>query len=138
MEAAKLIPVPQDQVNGWWEVALPLMGTFFERVKGRYKPEHVLEALNSAMMQLWIVMQGHTVKAACLTEVMQFPNAKEFRIIMMVGADRELWTHFLSRLEEYARDIGCDKIIGIARPGWERIIDKMGYEKTHVYLEKDL
>ncbi len=134
----KLIPVPTSEVEVWWELVLPLMKTFFERVRGRYEPHHVVEALQKGDMQLWVVMREHSVLAACMTEVMRFPCVKEFRIIQLTGSDYELWVGLLSKLEDYAKCIGCDKIIGIARPGWEKVIKTMGYEKTHVYLEKDL
>lgn len=138
MEEVKLLPVGRSQIADWWDTIQPLMSSFYERSFGRYKPEDVLERLQDGNFQLWLAIQGPIVKAACMTHIITYPQLLDMRIFMMVGEDRDLWLGLLEKIEGYARAFGCAKLSGEARVGWERVLRPLGYEKTHIYVEKDL
>jgi hypothetical protein len=56
----------------------------------------------------------------------------------MVGNNRENWQHYISIIEDFAKQNGCDKMELIARPGWERVLKQFNYTKSHVVLDKNL
>ncbi len=137
-EGIHLVPVSRESVIHWWESLLPFMASFLERAGDRYLPGDILAKIQKGEWQLWVVMDGHFIQSVCMTCIVKYPRAVDMRIIMMVGEDRALWIHLLAKLEGYAKGLGCAKITGEARPGWEKILKPLGYKKTHVYLEKDL
>jgi hypothetical protein len=56
----------------------------------------------------------------------------------MVGKDRQDWQHYISIIEQFAKNNKCDKMELIARPGWERVLKQFNYTKSHVVLDKYL
>ena len=46
--------------------------------------------------------------------------------------------NLIVKIENFAIDQGCDCMELIARPGWQKILDKHNYFRTHVVLEKNL
>ncbi len=133
-----MIPVPSGDIDQWWDLIQPMMGSFYSRAYGRYLPEDIKERLDSGKAHLFVVMQGHLLKAVCMAQIITYPRLRDMRIFMMAGEEHENWVHYIEKLEDYARSLGCAKITGEARPGWEKILTPMGYKKTHVYLERDL
>ena len=41
-------------------------------------------------------------------------------------------------MSNFAEKNNCNNIELIARKGWEKIMDKFNYKKTHVVLEKEI
>jgi len=56
----------------------------------------------------------------------------------MTGKQRQKWQHLIKVIEDFARDQKCDLMELIARPGWQVILSKYKYQRTHVVLEKPI
>ena len=49
------------------------------------------------------------------------------------------WQHLLPEIEKYVKEqVGCTIIKPICRPGWQPLLKKAGYKRTHVMMEKVL
>lgn len=137
MENLQLITVPTANIDEWWPEVLPWAEDFCQYSQGSYTPDYILERLQKSLMQLWLAMDGKNIVAVCLTEIRK-TVIKEYVIVVMTGEDMLSWIHMLGDLENYARSLGCQKIVGVARPGWEKILKPIGYRKTHITVEKEL
>lgn len=135
MTEPKLVPVDRTHIEHWWPLIVPFLATF---VGHRYLAEHVKAALEKGLLQCWLVMQGHIVCAACLTEIINYPLSREMDIKMMTGSGVETWLYLLDSLEKFAIAEGCVRMTGKARCGWSRLTRGKGYRKTHEFIEKDL
>lgn len=133
----RLVPV-QDNLDEWWGVLLPSIDSFVESADGRYKHEDVYEGVTSGKIQLWVAMEEHVIEATALSQVIEFPQLNELRVIMCVGEKYENWVHLVQKFEEIATLLKCKISVLEARPGWEKIVKPFGYKKTHVMLEKVL
>jgi hypothetical protein len=54
----------------------------------------------------------------------------------MTGKHRDKWQHLVKKIEDFAWANDCDLMELVARPGWEKVLRKFGYSKSHVLLEK--
>ncbi len=133
----KIMPILTTSISDFWPKILPWAEDFCQHSQGSYDPPFIKEKLQKGQMQCWLVMKGEEIAAVCLTEIRK-TLIKECVIVVMTGDDMASWVHLLKLLEKYAISMGCKKMVGIARPGWERVIKPMGYRKTHVQVEKDL
>ena len=41
-------------------------------------------------------------------------------------------------IEKFAKEEDCQMMELIARPGWQKILNNYGYQRTHVVLEKKI
>lgn len=132
-----LMPIPNENIGTWWSQVLPWAEEFCQHSQGSYDPQYILERLNDSLMQLWLIMNDDVIFGVVLTEIRQ-TKIKECIIVVTTGREMESWVHLLKTLEKYAMLMGCTKMVGIARPGWEKILKPLGYKKMHVQLEREL
>lgn len=102
---------------------------------GKFATEDVLRAIMSGAMQLWVIADERPM-AIVISEIAIFPRMKVCRLICCTGEHREKWIHFLADIENWARHMGCEQMLCIARKGWARLLTD--YKLTHVELEKAL
>jgi hypothetical protein len=98
---------------------------------GQMGYEDVLDGIRSGEYQLWAA-EGSVV----ITTVDLFPRLKQLTVIIGAGDLREIDDELRPMIETWARSIGCDTMLIMGRPGWERALD--GYRRTCVVLEKRL
>jgi len=95
-------------------------------------------------MQLWIIWdkgQQTTLQryyGVVVTEIIDRKLKRSCNIFIVTGRHRQRWQHFIKIIEDFAEKNNCNNIELIARKGWEKIMDKFNYKKTHVVLEKEI
>ncbi len=107
---------------------------------GRYQPIDILNSLLAGTTRLWVSWNPDEkeVEAAVVTEIIQYPRAKEFRIWIVAGRNMRAWAYEgRDMVEAFARAQGCTVITGAFRRGWLRIGGE-GWRETGVTLEKAL
>ena len=126
------------EVDKVWPLARDLVQSACE-TNDSFDAEDIKEFCKQGAMQLWLVVSDFdTVLATVVTEVRNYPNYKVCDARIVTGQKMKLWIHHLADLEKWAKDQGCKKMELFARPGWEKIMKKKGYKKTHVQIEKEL
>lgn len=106
----------------------------------RYEIQDVLGELLNAKLRLWISWDDEKkeVEAAGVTEIVQYPRARELRIWLVGGRNMRRWGRpFAELLEQFARDMGCAVMTGGLRRGWIRVAGP-GWKQTGVFFEKVL
>ena len=107
---------------------------------GRYHSEDVLDGLLKATLRLWISWddEKREVEAAGVTEIIDYPHARELRIWLVGGRNMRRWGRpFAELLEQFARDMGCVVMTGGLRRGWVRVAGP-GWHETGWTFEKVL
>jgi hypothetical protein len=91
-------------------------------------------------MQLWMLWDKEEKNTqyygVVVTEILQRPLKKCLNIRIMTGHHRDKWQHLIKNIEKFAWDNKCDSMELIARPGWQKVLSRYGYNRTHVLLEK--
>ena len=73
-----------------------------------------------------------------VTELIKRKFGKVCHIYIMTGRQRNKWQHLISKIEDFAKEEGCEMMELIARPGWQKVYNNYGYKRTHVVLEKEI
>ena len=98
---------------------------------GQMGYEDVLKGVRDGEYQLWAA-DG----SVCITTIDIFPLIKQCTVIIGAGDLREIDDELRPMIETWARSLGCDTMLIMGRPGWERALE--GYRRTAVVLEKRL
>lgn len=97
---------------------------------GLYEYEDLLESLQTGMMQSFA--NGDSV---IITRVTPFPRKKVLEIILLVGVAEEILA-LEPRLIEFAKQQGCDAMLGYGRNGWESFMTD-GWRKVFAFYLKE-
>jgi hypothetical protein len=132
--------LPKEMVPEVWPVIAPGLQKAVDRAAGRMTMENIANYIIEGKWQLWLYLKGGEYKALAITEITTCPTGmKILNRVVCTGEDKELWEVLIpSTLEQFARVEGCKIFETVARPGWEKILGKQGFKKTHVFLEKEL
>ncbi len=133
--------VRAESLPEWWPHVAPLVALACARSSGKFEPADVARAAAASRFQLWVgtdEADPSLVRVMLLTRLLPYPRLLACEVLACVGDDRPDWEDHLATVEAWAKAQGCALMQPIARPGWERVLAKRGYKKTHVMLEKKL
>ena len=139
-----LVRIPTSNINDVWnlvkkniEEALSFSGSYTDS-------DFILECVKSEKMQLWILWDKEQTTSiekyygVVVTESIQRKLKRSCNIFIVTGRHRQKWQHLVESLEDFAIEQNCDCMELYARPGWDKIMRKLNYKKTHIVLEKQL
>lgn len=137
IQPAELWGVHRDDVDETWPLVRHFIDEALER-GGRHTPDEVYEDLMDGKAQLWVAWGSDPVEflGVMVTYIQRHPLSTILRIWLCVGKDRKRWVHHLPVVEAWAKEQGCDAVVAVVRPGWEKVLTE--YQKTHVTLEKTI
>jgi hypothetical protein len=76
--------------------------------------------------------------SAAITEVFNFPQMRVFNVFLAGGDLEEILTDMEPDFCSFAEYLGCSQIALIGRPGWEKALKPLGWQRTAVVLSKEL
>ncbi len=88
----------------------------------------------SARALLWVVWNEPDLEGAAVTQVEQTESSKVCTIVACGGDGMRHWVHLIGKLEDYARQQGCDCVRIAGRKGWQRMLPD--YRVAKVILER--
>jgi len=134
---------PKD-IERFWPLA-QFMVTEALKYSGNYaNADHIYQYLKKDEMQCWIMFgsdesEENKVFGIGVTRISQMPNYPQLEIIICTGKRRDLWEDkFVDEITRFAKLNKCKRLNIWARPGWERVSKKWGWQKTHVLLQKEI
>lgn len=131
--------IPPDDVPKYWHDVFPLLAKPLNYNRDGMLLSDVLNLLKEDRMQLWIVVKGEELVAACTTQLMNPYGKKICRHVLMGGEGvREWLDDYLDTVESWAKAEGCCLIEAVGRPGWIRFGRPRGYEHTYTVIQKEL
>ena len=106
--------------------------------------DFVFETAKQDKFQVWIIWDKNQKKTVdkyfgvVVTELIQKKLGKVCHIYIATGRQRLKWQHLINKIEDFAKQEGCQMMELIARPGWQRVLNLFNYKRTHVVLEKKI
>ena len=106
--------------------------------------DFVLQTAKQDKFQVWVLWdkkQKTTLDkyfGVVVTELIQRQLGKVCHVYIMTGRQRQKWQHLVKVVEDFAKENKCQMVELIARPGWQKILNNYGYQRTHVVLEKKI
>jgi len=135
----ELICVDPTQVRAIWPLAEPLLRRAIART-GLSSFNDIEREILCGNALLWLALEGEGSKIAILaaasTRLQQTDAGKVCVITACGGKDMSRWLNLIGRIEEFARNEGCNCVRIYGRKGWLRALD--GYEQRHIVLDKEL
>ena len=134
---------------------LPYMDRVFPKLEiacsyslGRFQAVDIVEYLRVGFMQIWLAFDDDVLDGFILTQIIDYPRAKELRVLCLTGVEIEGplaflasirdWIPHVKTLETHAVSIGCS-LVQIECPAqWELLVKDFGYERGHVLLKKEI
>ena len=140
----QLINIPIKKVDEVWSLVKKNIQQALSYSGNHTDADYVYQTIKDGKFQLWVVWDKSkkTVKeqynGVVVTEIVQRKLKRSCHIFIVTGKNRQQWQHLISVLEDFALENECNNMELISRNGWEKIMNKFNYKKTHVVLEKTL
>jgi len=98
--------------------------------------DEVEEIVMGGQALLWLVWNAPEIQGAAVTQIVTTQNSRVCVIVACGGENMRLWLPLVERIENYARDEGCDAVRILGRKGWMRVLKD--YRAPAVILERRL
>ena len=140
----QLLNIPIKKVDEVWSLVKKNIQEALSYSGNHTDSDFVYQTIQDGKFQLWIVWDKSkkTVQeqynGVVVTEIIQRKLKQSCNIFIVTGKNRQQWKHLISVLEDFALKNECTNMELISRQGWEKIMEKFNYKKTHVVLEKTL
>jgi hypothetical protein len=138
LENTNVYPVPLELLDHFWGRVAPLLQKAIERGAGELELGDVYQRLQDRHMQLLVAVEGPTILAAFVTEVVQYPRKRALRVVLAGGTGAKKWKGALrAMLHTGARAVGAKSLEVLGRPGWVRFLRDLPTVKLkyHVLVE---
>jgi hypothetical protein len=135
----QLVYIPNEKIDEAWHHVESNIADALAKSNGYALASNFKEWIKEKKMQLWILWDKeseHKYYGVVVTEIIQRPLQRVLNIKIMTGTHREKWQHLVKEIEDFAWFNNCDSMELVARPGWEKVLKRFGYKKSHVLLEK--
>lgn len=133
----KIYGILSQYIDVVWRNAKPFIQNALKYGDNKYTLDSVKKALISRDMQLWLIYLNANIKGIVVTEIIQYPNKKYLTIVLLSGVEFDAWAYHWSTIKEWAIGEGCEAVQVFGRPGWERKLKTLGFEKIHTVLRLD-
>ena len=98
--------------------------------------DSVMEKALSGRCQIWAIPDR---KGVIITELQEPKRHKQLFVYMVSGKDADEWLDDAEKeLVEFAKYLGCDRIISMGREGWGKITKRLGYSPLYTCVVKRL
>jgi len=116
-----------------WGRCKPWIEAALEYSLGTHTIEDVEAGIESGLFQFW---SGKN--CALVTEVVTYPRLKAMNYFLLGGDLDELVNEIEPALTAWAKSIGCDRVFGVGRKGFERAFRKSGFSPAWYVIVKDI
>jgi predicted small secreted protein len=134
-----ILVLPHNVAKTWPLIAL-WVADALDRGKADETPDEILGRLLAGKQQLWLAWDedAKRVRGICITEIFDSARGKACNLALGAGRDFKSWGHLLAAVKEVARAMGCVRLEGPGRKGWERHVKGQGWRYLRTVLEMRL
>lgn len=137
LSVAELVAIPASDLDAMWPQIGAQMDELAKTSRGRLTAKDIARAVRERDMQLWCAVDGEA-RSLMTTQLLNFPQVRECRLVGAQGQNAERWLDLWPMIETWAIANGCALISAECRPGWKRLLGRVGMGETALVLEKML
>lgn len=128
------------EIDFMWPYVLPYLEKGLPYLDGKYDLLDIKKLCLDNAMQLWVIYNEADVevKGIVLTELLTYPQSLRAGIFLVAGDDLDQVMQHLDTIINWARNNNADSIELYGRPGWEKILKKYEFEKTHIAMRLNI
>jgi len=135
-----LIQFKPHEIDKIWPLVKDKVQAALDRNHNFRDHTDVKENCKKGLEQLWVIAdKKDNVHGVCVSQIMQQPNYNIGLVRIATGHDLPLWVDKIKQFEDWAKkEFECKKIEIYGRPGWKKMLTPLGYEYSHVQMDKFL
>jgi len=139
-----VVAVSPVDVEKFWPLSEFMVAEALKYSGGYADAKDIYDELRADKMQLFIMFgedeyEENKVFGTCVTRISSMPNYDQLEIVICTGKRRDLWEDkIVATITAFAKANNCKRLCIWARPGWEKVSKKWGWQKKHVQLVKDI
>src|SRR5262245_35263617 len=124
----EVVPVSKTERPVVWPMVSPWLDAALKEFPSLITIESMKDHIESSAWELWVVRFGWEIQAAFVTEIVHDAGGSAVNIIAMGGKGMDYWIEpFSDRMAEFAREMHCQYVIEMGRPGWARVLRPLGW-----------
>jgi hypothetical protein len=116
-----------------WERCRPWIEAALVHAEGTHRIEDIADGIASGRFQFW---PGKN--CAAVTEIIVYPRLTALNFFLLGGDLTELLHEMEPAICKWGKAMGCSRVIGAGRKGFERVLRPLGYEPKWSYCAKEL
>lgn len=129
--------VPPSMLNDAWPAVGEMVAEALQYSWG-WTPSDCYRKIEREQATLWVVEKDMEIKAAIVTEILEYPACKTLNIWILAGKEFAAWADLVVAAEAYGRAQGCEWIEATGRPGLQRLLKEMGFNVPRVVCGKKI
>ena len=140
----KLVSIPIEELDKVWSMVEKDIKSALAYSSQLTDSDFVYDLAKQGKFQVWVLwdkeqkITTNKYFGVVVTELIKRKFGKVCHIYIMTGRQRNKWQHLISKIENFAKEEGCEMMELIARPGWQKVLKIFDYKRTHVVLEKEI
>ena len=133
-----LILFKPEEIDKIWPLVKDKVQSALDRNHNFRDHTDVKENCKKGVEQLWVIAdKKDNVHGVCISQIMEQPNYNIGLVRIATGHDLPLWVDKINEFENWAsNNFACKKIEISGRPGRKKMLTPLGYEYSHVQMEK--
>ena len=140
----ELVQIPIQELDKVWPIVEKDIRNALAYSSQLNDSTFVYETAKQGKFQVWVLWDNAKEQTnekyfgVVITEIIKRKLGKVCHIYIMTGKQRHKWQYLIKDIEKFAKQEDCKMMELIARPGWQKILNNFGYNRTHVVLEKKI
>jgi hypothetical protein len=133
-----LIQFKPEEIDKVWPLVKDKIQAALDRNRNFRNHTHVKENCKKGIEQLWVITdKKDDIHGVCVSQIMEQANYNIGLVRIATGHDLPLWVDKIKEFEDWAsKHFDCKKIEVYGRPGWKKMLAPLGYEFSHVQMDK--
>jgi hypothetical protein len=134
-----ILRLSKDEAVYAWDVLAPVIQESLDYSQGELTTDDARTLAGKGFMQVWTAVEDDEVVGVMLTELVQYPRYKSVRVVTFSARLFADWREYEPLLEQYARELGADRVEAFVRPGLTRMLATLGgYTKAYDVIVKSV
>lgn len=133
---ATLEGVRPDHVGLYWPHVKPWVSSAVYDFGHCWTADDVRSDLEEKRMQLWVIWLGDVMHGCICTHIFDSPRGKTCAMPVVFCYDMSSCIGVIDTIEAWAKSIGCVRLQGEGRAGWDRALKPLGWRKITTQFEK--
>ena len=135
-----LIQFKAHEVEKVWPLVKEHVQSALDRNHNFRNHSDVKQSCIEGKEQLWVITDKEdNIHGVCITAIIKQANYNIGVVRIATGHDLPLWVDKIKDFEQWAfHNCNCKKIEIYGRPGWKRMLTPLGYDYSHVQMDKFL
>lgn len=117
-----------------WALIEPYLIEAIKFSDGKYSLPGIEKMLLEKHAILFFVTKENEVHGVLVLKINEYEKSKRACLFLLAGKELHDWICFLETIKKWVKDAGCDALELFGRIGWEKKLNKFGFEKTHVVM----